>query len=420
MIYWSVAMLFVVMTNVYCYNPLNSLTSRAQSSTRRFELASATTDTAAPQMTPPPPSIKDVDLDPRNFLNKILSSRSSKEEKKILLSKLQNLRMAGTKESNTPGTFNYAQFLDELLILIDSIQGNMWARRRLPIPLPSLRLKMGSAKRLMNTLIEKEGRGSNKEEGGPEMDSGKNRRALGILLNQLAQNDGGVRALELEALTRLSRNTMEEMLERTPKGLETPKYEVVYNKETFQVRKYDAFAVCSMMLMDLQQQNGPAGFQTLAGYIFGKNIGSQKMAMTTPVISSGNMMMGNNGNNGVVQPKKMSFVMPSAFWADNSALEGAPKPIEGSGIKLETNGGGMIVSTDTVAVLWFGGYATPSEISKRAGELLKQVEEDGTWKVKVCTVAFQCPYVCISITLLVLYVYVFTLLMYYVLVVLFF
>ena len=98
----------------------------------------------------------------------------------------------------------------------------------------------------------------------------------------------------------------------------------------------------------------------------------------------------------------------------------APKPIEGSGIKLETNGGGMIVSTDTVAVLWFGGYATPSEISKRAGELLKQVEEDGTWKVKVCTVAFLCPYVCIYITLLVLYVHVFTLLIYYVSVELFF
>ena len=328
----------------------------------------------------------EVALNPRSFLNTLLSSRSSKEEKKILLAKLQNLRMAGVKESSAPGFFNYAEFLDELLVLIDSVQGNIWARIRLPIPLPSLRLKMGSARRLLNTLVQTEEKSVEKT-GSVEDDSGKKRRALGILLNQLAMNDGGVRGLEVEALTRLSRNTMEEMLERTPKDLETPKYDVVYNKETFQVRKYAAFAVCSMMLMDRQQQNGPAGFQTLAGYIFGKNEGSQKMAMTTPVISSGYIDIGDatnadtNSNN--VPPKKMSFVMPSAFWADDVALNGAPKPLDGSGVSLEGNGGGLIGGTDTIAVLWFGGYATKSEISARANELLRKIAEDGTWKIKV-------------------------------------
>ena len=328
-------------------------------------------------------------LNPRNFLSTILSSRSSKDEKKALLSTLQNLRMAGLKESTGPGNFNYAEFLDEMLALIDSVEGNIWARRRLPIPLPSLRLKMGSARRLMNTLAESEEKAMEKPEGN-SMDSGKRRRALGILLNQLAMSEGGVRGLELEALTRLSANTMEEMLKRTPKGLETPKYEVIYNKDTFEVRKYDAFAVCSMMLVDQQQQNGPAGFQTLAGYIFGKNIGSQKMAMTTPVISSGNIDVGggSTSNSNVVQPKKMSFVMPSAFWAENGALDGAPRPLDGSGIALEEKGGGLIGSTDTVAVLWFGGYATKSEISTRATDLLKKLSEDGKWKVKVSALSY--------------------------------
>ena len=290
--------------------------------------------------------------------------------------------MVGVKESSAVGSFNYAEFLDELLSLIDSVQGNMWARRRLPIPLPSLRLKMGSAKRLLNTLVETDDKSMEKT-GDVTLDSGKRRRALGILLNQLAMNDGGVRGLELEALTRLARSSMEEMLERTPKSLETPKYEVVYNKDTFQVRKYDAFAVCSMMLVDQQQQNGPLGFQTLAGYIFGKNVGSKAMAMTTPVISSGFITTNGASNSNTVQPKKMSFVMPSAFWAENGALNGAPKPLSGSGIELEEKGGGLIGNTDTVAVLWFGGYATKNEISSRANELLKKIIEDGTWIVKV-------------------------------------
>ena len=372
------AVLILVVVNVSCFNPSTRIARSCYS--RLSETKTAQVGATG--------SVETV-LVPRNFLNTLLSSRSSNEEKKALLATLQNLRMAGVKESSAAGSFNYAEFLDELLTLIDSVQGNMWARRRLPIPLPSLRLKMGSAKRLLNTLVETEEKSMDKT-GDASLDSGKRRRALGILLNQLAMNDGGVRGLELEALTRLGRNTMEEMLERTPKGLETPKYEVVYNKDTFQVRKYDAFAVCSMMLMDQQQQNGPLGFQTLAGYIFGKNEGSKAMAMTTPVISSGFINTGTgtgtNSNSNSVQPKKMSFVMPSNFWAENGALNEAPKPLNGSGIELEEKGGGLISTTDTVAVLWFGGYATKNEINTRTNELLKKIAEDNTWTIKVSKV----------------------------------
>ena len=388
------AVLILVVINVSCFNPPTRITRN-----RCSQLT--VTKTAQIGATG---SVETV-LVPRNFLNTLLSSRSSNEEKKALLATLQNLRMAGVKESSAAGSFNYAEFLDELLTLIDSVQGNMWARRRLPIPLPSLRLKMGSAKRLLNTLVETEDKSMEKT-GDASLDSGKRRRALGILLNQLAMNDGGVRGLELEALTRLGRNTMEEMLERTPKGLETPKYEVVYNKDTFQVRKYDAFAVCSLMLMDQQQQNGPLGFQTLAGYIFGKNVGSQAMAMTTPVISSGFINTGSgsnpnsNSNSNNIQPKKMSFVMPSTFWAENGALNEAPKPLDGSRIELEEKGGGLISNTDTVAVLWFGGYATKNEITSRTNELLKKIADDNTWTIKVSKIIlfFICICICIEHT----------------------
>ncbi len=86
------------------------------------------------------------------------------------------------------------------------------------------------------------------------------------------------------------------------------------------------------------------------------------MAMTTPVISSGD-------------GAKMSFVMPSSFWSD---LSKAPRPEPtagpsrpasrsgaplltrrgGPGVELEAAGGGLLQRGETVAALWFGGFAT--------------------------------------------------------------
>jgi hypothetical protein len=370
--------ILLVIICVNCFSP-SALFARSvrPNSSRLLDAA-----TPAVEATPAPPAsveavTKNIVLNPRNFLQKILSSRSSVQEKKLLLENLQNLRMVGVKESNAPGTFNYAEFIDELLVMIDSVEGNRWAAKRLPIPLPSLRMKLGSARRLLVTLIESDEKVT-LEKGISNVDSAKRRRALGILLNQLKETKG-VRSLESEATKRISKNTMAEMLERTPKGLETPKYSVVYDKPTFQIRKYESFAVCSMMLVDQKAQQGPAGFQTLAGYIFGKNMESQKMAMTTPVISSGYI---NAAEGGPLQPKKMSFVMPSSFWEADS-LSKAPTPVDGSGIKIENKGGGLIAKTDDVAVLWFGGYATKNEIDIRANELLACITLDGTYKIKV-------------------------------------
>ena len=139
--------LILVVSNVICFTPAAKIARNRFSRLSEAKTAETAESGAMGSVTP---------IVPRTFLNTLLSSRSSTVEKKLLLAKLQNLRMAGVKESSAAGSFNYAEFLDELLTLIDSVQGNIWARRRLPIPLPSLRLKMGSAKRLLNTLVETE------------------------------------------------------------------------------------------------------------------------------------------------------------------------------------------------------------------------------------------------------------------------
>jgi hypothetical protein len=180
---------------------------------------------------------------------------------------------------------------------------------------------------------------------------------------------------------------MEEMLERTPADLETPKYDVVYKRSSWEIRKYAPFAVCSTM-MSLQAPQpgkggpgGPVAFNSLAGYIFGRNVEQEKMAMTTPVISSGDISVG-EASSSPSNERKMSFVMPSRFW-NESTLSSAPRPMDGSGVVLEENGGGLIAETNNIAVLWFGGYATKDEVLSRTNQLLDAIAVDGKWKLKV-------------------------------------
>jgi hypothetical protein len=45
----------------------------------------------------------------------------------------------------------------------------------------------------------------------------------------------------------------------------------------------------------------------------------------------------NAAEGGPLQPKKMSFVMPSSFWEAEALLK-APTPVDGSGIKIENKG----------------------------------------------------------------------------------
>ncbi|GMH74530.1 hypothetical protein TL16_g06490 [Triparma laevis f. inornata] len=92
-----------------------------------------------------------------------------------------------------------------------------------------------------------------------------------------------------------------------------------------------------------------SGFQTLAGYIFGKNVENRTMAMTTPVFMS---------------PDKMSFVMPSDYWGDEAKLKNeAPTPLATSDVEKEA------VGKKLVAALWFGGVSTKKISERRKAEL---------------------------------------------------
>merc|ERR1712146_136161 len=110
-----------------------------------------------------------------------------------------------------------------------------------------------------------------------------------------------------------------------------------------------------------KKSKGPTGFNTLAGYIFGRNKEAKKMAMTTPVLMDG-------------EKGKMSFVMPSNYWKGDR-LSSAPAPIEGSNVVLEK------ARMDEMAVLWFDGYAVGSTVTERKQELLAAIEDSDDYEL---------------------------------------
>jgi hypothetical protein len=81
-------------------------------------------------------------------------------------------------------------------------------------------------------------------------------------------------------------------------AIEEPAYEVVRQiDERIEVRRYAPFVVAEVVLDASAAEAGNRAFPILAGYIFGKNRGQRKMAMTAPVTQS-------------AEPMKMAMTAP--------------------------------------------------------------------------------------------------------------
>jgi hypothetical protein len=64
---------------------------------------------------------------------------------------------------------------------------------------------------------------------------------------------------------------------------EEPPYQVIRKIADVELRQYEAYAVAEVVVPGPASEAGSQAFPILAGYIFGKNKGERKLAMTAPV-----------------------------------------------------------------------------------------------------------------------------------------
>ncbi len=66
-------------------------------------------------------------------------------------------------------------------------------------------------------------------------------------------------------------------------AVQEPRYVVLQHNEVYEVRRYESYLVAEVIVPGPADDAGNQGFRILGDYIFGKNKGERKIAMTAPV-----------------------------------------------------------------------------------------------------------------------------------------
>ena len=137
--------------------------------------------------------------------------------------------------------------------------------------------------------------------------------------------------------------------------IEKQKYRVVKKEQDFEIRFYPPaiFATTKSSAKSYQDLSS-SGFRKIAGYIFGNNESSAKIAMTAPVRMDIND-----------KESSMSFVMPSKY-----TLDKLPRPVDGR-IELHESPAAYM------AAIEFGGYANDQKIKQYADQLSQLLSKNG-------------------------------------------
>lgn len=157
---------------------------------------------------------------------------------------------------------------------------------------------------------------------------------------------------------------------------EEPIYELLKKDGNFEIRKYPELISAEVVVAAGSNAENEA-FKILAGYIFGKNRSSEKIAMTIPVtMESSKNARGNQSASSerisMTAPVasenseaglRMRFFMPSEY-----TLETLPVP-QDQRIKLQP------VPSQTYAVIKFSGFLTKKNADKQKAELRKHLEK---------------------------------------------
>ena len=145
-------------------------------------------------------------------------------------------------------------------------------------------------------------------------------------------------------------------------AIEEPAYEVVQKLgESVEIRRYTAYVVAEVLIAGPVDEAGNQAFPILAGYIFGKNKGERKFAMTAPVTQTSApakfAMTAPVTQSAADGGTLVRFVLPK-----DVTLSTAPEPID-ERVKLRE------VAGHTVAAIRYSGFWSQANDSEHLGQL---------------------------------------------------
>ena len=158
-------------------------------------------------------------------------------------------------------------------------------------------------------------------------------------------------------------------------AIEEPDYEVIRKFDNVELRHYAPYVVAEVVLDTPAEDAGSQAFPILAGYIFGKNKGEKKFAMTAPVTQTAASasasapvrmdMTAPVTQSAVAGGTRVQFVLPKGV-----TLATAPEPIDPR-VQLR------VVPAATWAVLRYSGTWSQANYLEHLGELKAALEAAG-------------------------------------------
>ena len=151
------------------------------------------------------------------------------------------------------------------------------------------------------------------------------------------------------------------MLPATSYAIEEPSYTTLRTFPEFEIRQYGAYTVAEVLVPAPASDAGKRAFPILAGYIFGKNKGERKLAMTAPVTQTPAPakleMTAPVTQSAVTGGMLVQFVLPKDI-----NMENAPVPIDPRVTLRE-------VPPKRVAVIRYSGFWSEANYDKHLSKL---------------------------------------------------
>ncbi|MES2632711.1 MAG: heme-binding protein [Pseudomonadota bacterium] len=152
-------------------------------------------------------------------------------------------------------------------------------------------------------------------------------------------------------------------------AIEEPDYEVIRQLDQAELRQYAPYVVAEVVLDASADEAGNQAFPILAGYIFGKNKGEKKLAMTAPVTQSAvpvkMAMTAPVTQAAVAGGMRVQFVLPKSV-----TLESAPQPLDPR-VQLR------LVPAAQWAVIRYSGTWSQSNYDEHLGLLKTTLDKAG-------------------------------------------